>query len=174
MSPFDILFQSQVEKLLIANNKRRAYFFRGFLPNQIEFLITHKNSLYANDDFIEDGYLQIHKIEADKRALVKQLTLAEDTVVGFYEELIAISSAIRDVSLIFDGEIVIVDNPLFESNVPNPLPLKQATALFEYMKTDRKAEDITLDVLSRYYHEVSILDDSHVPVSYTHLTLPTN
>lgn len=165
MSPFDILFQSQVEKLLIANNKRRAYFFRGFLPNQIEFLITHKNSLYANDDFIEDGYLQIHKIEADKRALVKQLTLAEDTVVGFYEELIAISSAIRDVSLIFDGEIVIVDNPLFESNVPNPLPLKQATALFEYMKTDRKAEDITLDVLSRYYHEVSILDDSHVLVA---------
>ena len=42
MSPFDKLFQAQVDKLLSANDKRRAFFFRGFLPKQIEFLIKHK------------------------------------------------------------------------------------------------------------------------------------
>ena len=139
MSPFDKLFQAQVDKLLSANNKRRAFFFRGFLPKQIEFLIRHKTSLlirhktslYMNEDFIEDDCLQIQKIEANKRALVKQLALAEDSVVGFYEELVAISSAVKDVSLVFDGEIVIIDNPLFESNVPSPLSLEQAVALFE-------------------------------------------
>ena len=95
MSPFDKLFQAQVDKLLSANNKRRAFFFRGFLPKQIEFLIRHKTSLYMNEDFIEDDCLQIQKIEANKRALVKQLALAEDSVVGFYEELVAISSAVN-------------------------------------------------------------------------------
>lgn len=74
MSPFDKLFQAQVDKLLSANDKRRAFFFRGFLPKQIEFLIKHKTSLYMNEDFIEDDCLQIQKIEANKRALVKQLT----------------------------------------------------------------------------------------------------
>ena len=49
MSPFDKLFQAQVDKLLSANNKRRAFFFRGFLPKQIEFLIRHKTSLYMNE-----------------------------------------------------------------------------------------------------------------------------
>ena len=62
MSPFDKLFQAQVDKLLSANNKRRAFFFRGFLPKQIEFLIRHKTSLYMNEDFIEDDCLQIQKI----------------------------------------------------------------------------------------------------------------
>ena len=57
MSPFDKLFQAQVDKLLSANNKRRAFFFRGFLPKQIEFLIKHKTSLYLNEDFIEDDCL---------------------------------------------------------------------------------------------------------------------
>lgn len=165
MSPFDKLFQAQVDKLLSANDKRRAFFFRGFLPKQIEFLIKHKTSLYMNEDFIEDDCLQIQKIEANKRALVKQLTLAEDSVVGFYEELVAISSAVKDVSLVFDGEIVIIDNPLFESNVPSPLSLEQAVALFEYMQTDGKAENDTLEVLNRYYHEVNFLDADHVLVA---------
>lgn len=165
MSPFDKLFQAQVDKLLSANNKRRAFFFRGFLPKQIEFLIKHKASLYMNEDFIEDDCLQIQKIEANKRALVKQLALAEDSVVGFYEELVAISSAVKDVSLVFDGEIVIIDNPLFESNVPSPLSLEQAVALFEYMQTDGKAENDTLEVLNRYYHEVNFLDAEHVLVA---------
>lgn len=165
MSPFDKLFQAQVDKLLSANDKRRAFFFRGFLPKQIEFLIKHKTSLYMNEDFIEDDCLQIQKIEANKRALVKQLTLAENSVVGFYEELVAISSAVKDVSLVFDGEIVIIDNPLFESNVPSPLSLEQAVALFEYMQTDGKAENDTLEVLNRYYHEVNFLDADHVLVA---------
>ena len=165
MSPFDKLFQAQVDKLLSANNKRRAFFFRGFLPKQIEFLIRHKTSLYMNEDFIEDDCLQIQKIEANKRALVKQLALAEDSVVGFYEELVAISSAVKDVSLVFDGEIVIIDNPLFESNVPSPLSLEQAVALFEYMQTDGKTENDTLEVLNRYYHEVNFLDAEHVLVA---------
>ena len=152
MSPFDKLFQAQVDKLLSANDKRRAFFFRGFLPKQIEFLIKHKTSLYMNEDFIEDDCLQIQKIEANKRALVKQLTLAENSVVGFYEELVAISSAVKDVSLVFDGEIVIIDNPLFESNVPSPLSLEQAVALFEYMQTDVKGCQYCLKLDARKYY----------------------
>ena len=66
---------------------------------------------------------------------------------------------------VFDGEIVIIDNPLFESNVPSPLSLEQAVALFEYMQTDGKAENDTLEVLNRYYHEVNFLDAEHVLVA---------
>lgn len=154
---FQDFFEKQVNKL-IGKSKKTFYVFRGFSFNQIKYLINHKCSILNKPSIIENNYLNLEKIEECKKELCKNLMLSNNSLLGIYEEIIAILSVVKDIKAIFDGDIVIVNNSLFNNAVPNCLTQKQALSLFEYMQSEKNEENNETDILLRYYSDALILN----------------
>ena len=141
MQSFQTYFQRRVEELLSSAAAHTAFFFRGLLPEQLRYLIGHPSSLLPCDSLLSNGALDLAALEENRRALARALSQAQGSVVGFYEELIALNAAANDLTLLYDGEIVVVNNDLFDLNVPNCLTHGAAVDLFDGMQSDKGPAD---------------------------------
>lgn len=112
MSSFQQYFQNRVEELLNASKSQTFFVFRGFGINQIAYLIEHPCSILSDTSMIEDETLNLEILDKNKKQLNRRMLLADGNIVGFYEELIAILSVVKDLSVSFDGKVVIVNNNL--------------------------------------------------------------
>ena len=97
-----------------------------------------------------------------KKRLNKSLLLATDHIVGFYEELIAILSVVKDLSVSFDGKVVVINNNLFDRAVPSCLTIEQASNYFDYMQSERIQEQDEMEQIGKYYSDVMILQGQRV------------
>lgn len=155
MQSFQTYFQRRVEELLSSAAAHTAFFFRGLLPEQLQYLIGHPSSLLPCDSLLSNGALDLAALEENRRALARALSQAQGSVVGFYEELIAMNAAANDLTLLYDGEIVVVNNDLFDLNVPNCLTHGAAVDLFDGMQSDKGPAD---PIVPQYYCDAVILD----------------
>lgn len=162
MVSFEKYFENRVEELLNTNEDRVFFVFRGFGIEQVQFLISHSNSILNNTDLLGKGFLDLSVLESNKRTINKGLLLAEGRIIGFYEELIALLSVVRDISASFDGKVVIVNNNLFSNAVPSCLSHRQASDFFDYMQSDKNNEQSEMELIGRYYSDVLILNDENV------------
>lgn len=154
VQPFQTYFQHRVEELLASAPSDTAFFFRGLLPEQLAYLIHHPRSLLDCGDLLSGGTLNLAALEENRRALVRALSSAQGSVVGFYEELIALCSAASDLSLLYDGSITVVNNDLFDRAVPNCLTQAEAVALFDAMQSDEGPDS---ELVPQYYCDALIL-----------------
>lgn len=162
MISFQKYFKNHVEELLKNSNNQTFFVFRGFGIKQVQYLINHRNSILSDPLLIKDGKINLAVLEADRKKLNQKLMLAEDNIVGFYEELIAILSVVRDLSMFFDGKVVVINNNLFNRAVPNCISNKLATDFFDYMQKDQTVEQEDMELIGRYYSEVLFLNDENV------------
>lgn len=160
MIDFHEYFKKRVDEMVSGAQVQTAFFFRGFLPKQIAFLVHHPKSLLNDLDVLEsDGTLNLASLEKHRRQIVKNLMISEDTIVGFYEELIVASSVVKDLHNIYDGEIVVVNNSLFQGNVPSCLPEHEAKEFYQYIQSDKKPANEEMQVLCKYYVDAVLISE---------------
>ncbi len=162
MVSFQRYFEKRVEELLNTNGSQVFFVFRGFGIEQLHYLINHPNSIFKDKELLKGECLDLSVLENNKRIINKGLLLAEQSVIGFYEELIALLSAVRDLSASFDGKVVIVNNNLFSNPVPSCLLYKQASDFFDYMQSDKNHEQSEMELIGRYYSDALILNHENV------------
>lgn len=158
---FQDYFEKRVEELLACKTKQTFYVFRGFGIEQIQYLINHNNSILFDEVFVSNEVLNIERIECGKRMLNKRLITSEESLVGFYEELIAISSVVRDLSVMFDGDVVIVNNNLFGKAIPSCLDSYTVSQFFDYMQSDHIKENPDMELLAKYYSDARVIDGNN-------------
>ena len=120
------------------------------------------NSILKNENLIINKTLDLRELESSKKKLNKGLLLSSNHMVGFYEELIAILSVVKDLSVSFDGEVVIVDNNLFKKSIPSCIAFENASEFFDYMQSDRAHENEEMELIGKYYSDVLIIDEQSV------------
>ena len=162
MITFQKYFENKVENLLKTCTQQTFFVFRGFGIEQINYLINHPNSILKNENLIIGKNLDLRELESSKKKLNKGLLLSSDHMVGFYEELIAILSVVKDLSVSFDGEVVIVDNNLFKKSIPSCIAFENASEFFDYMQSDRAHENEEMELIGKYYSDVLIIDEQSV------------
>ena len=68
MQSFQTYFQRRVEELLSSAAAHTAFFFRGLLPEQLQYLIGHPSSLLPCDSLLSNGALDLAALEENRRA----------------------------------------------------------------------------------------------------------
>lgn len=162
MISFQEYFENRVESLLRNSDIQTFFVFRGFGVQQLHYLINHPNSILPDLSLIENGTLDLSKLEYNKKKLNKGLILADGNIIGFYEELTAILSVIKDLSASFDGKVVIVNNNLFVKTIPNCIAYDQVSNFFDYIQSDKTNEEPKMELIGRYYSDVLILNEDNV------------
>lgn len=162
MISFQTYFENRVKELLLNSKTQTFFVFRGFGIKQLRYLIQHSNSILSDPAIVENDILNLTLLDQGKKILNRSLLLADENLVGFYEELIAISSVVKDLAVSFDGRVVIVNNNLFTRAVPNCLTHEQASAFFDYMQSDQTKEQSDMELVGRYYSDAVILNDTKV------------
>lgn len=109
MISFQKYFENRVEELIRNSGNQTFFVFRGFEIEQIQYLISHPNSILNDTTLLRDGFLDLSIVENSKKKMNRKLLLTEESVIGFYEELIALLSVVKDLSASFDGKVVIVN-----------------------------------------------------------------
>lgn len=161
MISFQKYFENKVDDL-IQNSKEQTFFvFRGFGIEQIKYLVKHSKSILNDSRLISNDVLNLEVLEQSKKKLNKELLLSEGSIVGFYEELVGIVSAIRDITISFDGKVVIINNNLFTRAVPSCLSYKQVSSFFDYMQSDRMQEQDDMELIGKYYSDAIIINEKN-------------
>ena len=162
MISFQKYFENRVEELIRNSGNQTFFVFRGFEIEQIQYLISHPNSIHNDTTLLRDGFLDLSIVENSKKKMNRKLLLTEESVIGFYEELIALLSVVKDLSASFDGKVVIVNNNLFSNAIPSCLSYNQASEFFDYMQSDRNYERPEMELIGQYYSDALVLNDENV------------
>lgn len=162
MISFQEYFEKRVEELIGNSGNQTFFVFRGFEIEQIKYLVSHPNSILNDTALVQNGYLDLSTVENSKKKMNKKLLLAEESVVGFYEELIALLSVVKDLSVSFDGKVVIVNNNLFSNAIPSCLSYNQASEFFDYMQSDKNYEQAEMELIGQYYSDALVLNHENV------------
>lgn len=141
MISFQEYFEKRVEELIGNSGNQTFFVFRGFEIEQIKYLVSHPNSILNDTALVQNGYLDLSTVENSKKKMNKKLLLAEESVVGFYEELIALLSVVKDLSVSFDGKVVIVMLTRIFVSVPDSLQREFDEKIGEYSKCIGKMPD---------------------------------
>lgn len=128
----------------------KIYFFKGFHKEFYEQLLKYDQLPRFTDNKID--YVFQH--DMDVRHLVMSLMMYDKkNSWGTYEELIAISQTINDISTIFKGKIEIIDNNLYQGFYES-----YSNSLIEVIKnTSRDNEETVYDL---YYSDYKILQNN--------------
>lgn len=162
MISFQKYFENKVEELIKDSKEQTFFVFRGFNVEQVKYLINHKYSILNDTMLLENGFLNLAVLENNKKKMNKKLLLAENNVIGFYEELIALLSVVKDLSISFDGNVVIVNNNLFSNAVPSCITYNQASEFFDYIQSDRNYEKMEMELVGKYYSDVMIINSNNI------------
>lgn len=131
--------------------------FRGFGAEQVEFLVQHEKSMLKTQDIFHDGVIDLNGLEKHKKDLNKSLLLADGPILGIYEELILACSMLQNLSDLYDGTVVLIDNNLFGNFVPSCLEYADVSAFFDYMQAEQPKEDGQMEQIGRFYSDAKIL-----------------
>lgn len=162
MISFQKYFENRVEELLNDSKFQTFFVFRGFGSKQIKYLINHPNSILCDTLLLHDGYLDLSVLENSKKKMNRELLLTDKNVIGFYEELIALLSAVKDISVSFDGKVVIVNNNLFSNAIPSCISYNQASQFFDYMQSEKNDDQPEMELIAQYYSDAIILNSENV------------
>lgn len=166
MNTFQLYFEDFVNKILNATKEKTLFIFKGLLPEQMAFLVSHENSIFKHEGLVVDGYFQPEELNNKKRNLVANLTIADGTLLGFYEELVALCSIVNDPQKLYDGKIVIVNNNLFQEWMPSPIPYEAALNYYDCIQNDYKNLNDAMEALLEFYGDVLVVDEKKALISH--------
>ena len=91
MTTIEKIFDNRVNELLENSTEKTIFFFKGFSKKQILRLINHERSILNSNDIIDaNGDLSISVLNEKWIEMIQNISIAQKSLVGFYEELIAI------------------------------------------------------------------------------------
>lgn len=98
------------------NGQNTLYFFKGFTVDFYTYLLGKKQF----PRFVEREIFDVFKEVADTKQLISAImNYIGGPSWGTYEEFIEIAQKFNDLSQVYDGEIVIISNNLFEGYFPS-------------------------------------------------------
>ncbi len=165
MSSINRLLEARVAQLLEQSHDRVLYFFKGFAMPQIQYLAEHPNSILKELPLCHDGSLDLLSLNDKWLDIVMSINLAQGPLVGFYEELLALKDFLPRLPA---QRIVIVENNILKSWVPNNLSHELALQLFDLQQAEHETTDPLFSILTQFYGDVKILDSEHallLPIS---------
>lgn len=130
---------------LFSTSKKKIYFFKGFSKEFYDQLLLHQDFPRFSEHPIES----IFNKDTEFKHYMVSLMMNDKTISwGTYEELIAISEVVPNLSLIYNGDIEIIHNNLYDGyfesysdelfNTIRHLPSENADTVFDQFYSDYK------------------------------------
>ncbi|SFF92223.1 ATP-dependent DNA helicase, RecQ family [Desulfotomaculum arcticum] len=139
-------------------SKQVLVFLRGFPCSVYERLKKQRIPCLSNPKWINDnGYINVIMLTEHNRQLMKAFLTIDDTIPlvwGYYEEFIALTTSINELNKQFDGDIVILDNNLFDKYYPLDIPTCLLKKLKTFYNSDITDVDSDVEALSNFYSDV--------------------
>ena len=158
--------QDSVKQFSLHPN-RTLVFFKGFNAGFYKELSKMIPALGDNSWLNDLGYIDVLSLEEEMRNLTKNFFNKQDKVIwGFYEEFIALSSSINDLQKNFDGNIVIINNNLFDKYYPLDVEEEKKENLYDYFNTDLLNENHEAEILAKYYSHIIQLSENIFAAAY--------
>lgn len=139
-------------------------FFKGFAISQVQQLISHPRAIISNPALIKDGHLDVDLLEDEWIDAIAAIKISDEPLVGFYEELLAISQVLSKIKV---EKIVVIENNILSPWVPCYYPIDHAVKLFDYWQEEHEPREKIVATLSQYYGDVKLLNEHEA------LLLPT-
>ncbi len=136
-----------------SSDKKTYFFFKGFSADFFRILRTIPDADCTQDCFIQsNGYIDIEKLCANKsKALISIISGNGSISLRFYEELSLISSITGSIKAELDGNIVVVDNNLFNGFYPAYFENGLLNSLTQIYNIEEYCNDETFIMYSKYY-----------------------
>ena len=137
-------FQNRLSEILSdCPRENAAIFFLGFAAWQSRIIMEHELALSipGTEWFDEDGYLDLKSVDDAAKKTILSICTNEGVVLGLYEHLARSAGSLSD---LYDGEIIVVCNNLFErdSRYPSCVSKTQLNAFKQYMdRPDRETPE---------------------------------
>lgn len=148
------------------NSTKVIVFLKGFsadyykLPNNWGFE-------YIGDEtwLNSECYIDAKALDRDRNLLQNKFFSNESRYLwGYYEEFIKLTSLLNNLKNQFDGNILVIDNNLFDYYYPLDLNDDVLTKLYYYF-TNESSDDDILPYLN-YYSDVKIYQDGNYGISF--------
>lgn len=149
-------FDSFLNSIITQYSGKTLIFFKGFAISQLEQIIAHPDTVINNPALISNGCLDLNVLDDTWIDAVSTIRMANGPLVGFYEELLAISEVIARLKI---DKIVVVENNILTPWTPNYYPYDYAVRLFDYWQEEKEPRDDITEKLSQYYGDVKLLSD---------------
>ena len=160
MITIDSYFEKQINTLLEQGTNKTIYFFKGFSKKQVLRLINHEKSIFNSNDIInKDGDIDISILNGKWIEIIQNIAIANEPLVGFYEELIAIKEFLPRIQV---DKIVVVENNLFSPWEPCIINNQKALDLLHFLQEDRDPSNNDINILSQYYGDVRPLGSEDI------------
>jgi RecQ family ATP-dependent DNA helicase len=132
--------------------------YRGFPPSFLAVINRVMKRLHPGTYLGADG-VDILQLNSETKDLVAALLNleGEDCRWGTYEEFVALSNVLLDISASYKGQIVVVENNLFHREYPllfRGLPAYTMSAFINYLDADdekQQTPDETSAILAKYF-----------------------
>lgn len=138
MSTISSYFATQLNSLVGSHSGHVLIIFKGFAVEQMRQIIVHPCSILNDLSILQGGYLDLEILNNKWFDLITSIQNANTPLVGFYEELLAISQILPRMNI---DKIIVVENNLLAPWVPCCLPYSAAEELFDYLQTEHEAPD---------------------------------
>ncbi len=131
-------FDSFLNSIITQYSGKTLIFFKGFAISQLEQIIAHPDTVINNPALISNGCLDLNVLDDTWIDAVSTIRMANGPLVGFYEELLAISEVIARLKI---DKIVVVENNILTPWTPNYYPYDYAVRLFDYWQEEKEPRD---------------------------------
>lgn len=155
MPSINEIFQKRVSEIVSDAKGSTLVFFKGFGIPQIQYLIKHPLSILDSGDLVRTGALDVVALNEKWLDIISTIKLSQRPLVGFYEELLAIQEFLPRIQV---DKIIVVENNILSPWEPSCLPYEQALKLFDYQQEEHEPRDNLLQLLTRFYGDVKLLD----------------
>lgn len=139
----------------LKGKKKALIFFQGFPSSFYKALLKADIKRFADSAVgTESGYIDYSQIDPSK--LLQNYLGCQGLSWGYYEELIAITDILNDLT-IFNGEVIVVKNNLFDIYYPIDIPV-EIIAASQIFETDSVNNGDSK--LQNYYSDFKIVNDT--------------
>ena len=156
MTNVNEIFRKKVESILANDHSHTLYFFKGFAYSQIQYLVSHPCSLLNTPELFEDDCLHLNVLDDKWMDVLVNIKLTDGSLVGFYEELLAMREFISKIQV---DKIVVIENNMLSPWEPSLIPMQDTYTFFDFQQEEHEPQTAMLKTLTHYYADVKILDE---------------
>lgn len=162
-------FKLRVDELInhFQGNKV-CLFFCGFTNEQARYILSRPESIISIDpSFDQQGNLDLEYISSQKRVLLKNITFSnQSTIIGLYEHFLKLSEMLQSFEDVYDGNIYIIRNNLFNKYLPNALSPRILRRLDEHFHKESMESIRDLETYLTIVGDILTLSNGYHLVNY--------
>ncbi|OEH86079.1 hypothetical protein BHU72_14215 [Desulfuribacillus stibiiarsenatis] len=147
---------------------RTLVFFKGFSNIFYqEVLRIEPNQFQSNTNTSDDRYINIPKLIENSRNLPRLFyTIDKKVTWGYYEEFLLLSESINDIKEQFEGDVIVVDNNLFDRYYIVDIEQTVKDKLLQYFNSEKTEADSNIQDYTRLFSHAIKYSNDHIGVAY--------